>query len=452
MNTIDKRQFTILVVDHDESELRCIKNSFSKYNYQLILVDNGEEGLSVLANDKSINLLLLDLEMPDMDSLTVLKKAQEIIPHLKVIIQTGHGGVHDAVKAIRMGASDFLEKNVSPELLQNRVGLIYENWLLNRKKWQGVERRGFAFKFDKFVGESPSIRKLKDLIVRVAATDTTVLIQGESGTGKELVAQALHSHSPRRAAPFVIVDCASICENVIESELFGHEKGAFTGAETTTKGLVRSANQGTIFFDEIGELSLGFQAKLLRVIQEQTIRPVGSTKNYKVDIRIIAATHRNILEEINEKQFRQDLYYRLSTVTLIVPPLHEHSDDIPLLTNHILNQNQDDNATISMTDQAQVLLNEYEWPGNVRELENVLRSALVFADEGKIKPEDLPPFIGNVDLVEETAIPKTGTLASYELVAIKNALAEAGNNRRKAARILDIAEATLYRKIKQYEL
>ncbi|MGL1933098.1 MAG: sigma-54 dependent transcriptional regulator [Desulfotalea sp.] len=452
MNTTNRRQFTILVVDDEQSELLCIKRFFSKHNYQLILTDTGEEGLSILAKDDSINLLLLDLRMPDMDGLTILKKAKEIAPNLKVIIQTGHGGINDAVKAIRMGASDFLEKKGSPKLLQNRVGLIYDNWLLNQKKWKGEERREYTFDYDKFVGESPPIRKLKDLIVRVAATDTTVLIQGESGTGKELVAQALHYHSPRREAPFVIVDCASICENVIESELFGHEKGAFTGAEKATKGLVRAANQGTIFFDEIGELSLGFQAKLLRVIQEQTIRPVGSTKNYTVDIRIIAATHRNMLEEMSDKQFRQDLYYRLSTVTLTAPPLNERGDDIPLLTTHILNQNQNEDTTTYVTDKAQFLLNNYAWPGNVRELENVLRGALVFADEGKIKPEDLPPSIGDLDLIEDTPELKIGTLASYELTAIKNALAETGNNRRKAARILDIAEATLYRKIKQYAL
>lgn len=444
-------QFTILVVDDDRSVLKATERFFRRYNYQFVLAENGEEGLAILSSNESIDLLLLDLKMPGMDGLTVLKKAKVLVPDLKVIIQTGHGGVKEAVEAISYGASDFLEKGGSPELLRKRVGQIYENWLESQKKWNGAERRDYVFSFDKLVGESPPIRKLKDLIVRVAATDTTVLIQGESGTGKELVAQALHYHSKRRAAPFVVVDCASISEAVIESELFGHEKGAFTGAETTTLGLVASANRGTLFLDEIGELSLGVQAKLLRVIQEQTIRPVGSTKNRKVDIKIIAATHRNLLDEVSDKQFRKDLYYRLSTVTLTVPPLKERGDDISLLTDYILDQNREADSTITITDQAQLLLNKYEWPGNVRELENVLRGALVFADEATIKPEDLPPLIGHV-IPEEEAVSKTGTLASYELEAIKNALAEAGNNRRKAAQILDIAEATLYRKIKQYAL
>jgi DNA-binding NtrC family response regulator len=446
----DKKQFTILVVDDEQSILNSIQRFFKKDNYRVILADSGEEGLAILAKN-SVDLLLLDLKMPGMDGLTVLKKAKDLLPELKVIIQTGHGGVSEAVEAIRNGASDFLEKGGSPELLRNRVGLIYENWLLSQKEWDGKERRGYVFDFDKLVGESPPILKLKDLIVRVADTDTTVLIQGESGTGKELVAQALHHHSKRREAPFVVVDCASISETVIESELFGHEKGAFTGAETATQGLVRTANKGTLFLDEIGELSLSVQAKLLRLIQEQTVRPVGSTKNQQVDIRIIAATHRKLLDEMIGKTFRQDLYYRLSTVTLTVPPLRERRGDIGLLNNHILRQRQGVKTEASITDQAQLLLNQYEWPGNVRELENVLLGALVFAKDGIITPEDLPPPIGTHLPVEKTTL-KAGTLASYELEAIKNALVEAKANRRTAANILDISEATLYRKIKEYGL
>lgn len=446
----DKKQFTILVVDDEQSILNSIQRFFKKDNYRVILADSGEEGLAILAKN-SVDLLLLDLKMPGMDGLTVLKKAKDLLPELKVIIQTGHGGVSEAVEAIRNGASDFLEKGGSPELLRNRVGLIYENWLLSQKEWDGKERRGYVFDCDKLVGESPPILKLKDLIVRVADTDTTVLIQGESGTGKELVAQALHHHSKRREAPFVVVDCASINETVIESELFGHEKGAFTGAETATQGLVRTANKGTLFLDEIGELSLSVQAKLLRLIQEQTVRPVGSTKNQQVDIRIIAATHRKLLDEMIGKTFRQDLYYRLSTVTLTVPPLRERRGDIGLLSNHILRQRQGVKTEASITDQVQLLLNQYDWPGNVRELENVLLGALVFAKDGIITPEDLPPPIGTHLPVEKTTL-KAGTLASYELEAIKNALVEAKANRRTAANILDISEATLYRKIKEYSL
>jgi transcriptional regulator with PAS, ATPase and Fis domain len=309
-----------------------------------------------------------------------------------------------------------------------------------------------VFDFPRLIGESTAIMKLKDMIVRVAPTETTVLVQGESGTGKELVAQAIHHHSSRRDRPYVVVDCAAISESVIESELFGHEKGAFTGAETSTGGLVRAADTGTLFLDEIGELSLSVQAKLLRIIQERTVRPVGSTKNHQVDIRIIAATNRNLLEEVAEKRFRQDLFYRLSTVTLNVPPLRERDEDIMLLSGKILEYyRKAEKPAATVMAKAQQLLQRYEWPGNVRELENVLRGALVFADEGKINVMDLPPTI-SAQAASGESIVKSGTLASYEFEAIRNALAETGNNRSQAAKILDIAEATLYRKIKNYGL
>jgi len=425
--------FTILVVDDEQTILDLVTRFFSKHPYHVITADSGERGLKIL-EEKRVDLLLLDLRMPGMDGLAVLKKAKEMDPDLKVIIQTGYGGVNEAVEAIKNGASDYLEKGGSLYLMGSRVELIFKSWEKKRKRWDGVDRREYQFNFDKMVGESMPMTRLKDLIVRVAATDTTV------------------NHSERRGGPFVVVDCASISETVIESELFGHEKGAFTGADTTTLGLVRSANKGTLFLDEIGELSLSVQAKLLRVIQEQTIRPVGSIKNYDVDLRIIAATHRNLLDEIEDNQFRQDLYYRLSTVTLTVPPLRERGSDISLLSNHIVEQNSPDETPIEISEQARMQLTKYEWPGNVRELENVLRGALVFANDGVITPEDLSPPIGECVPVETDTSVKPGTLASYELEAIRNALTEAENNRRKAAAILDISETTLYRKIKQYNL
>jgi DNA-binding NtrC family response regulator len=446
----DATSFTLLVVDDEQSVLQSLKRFFAKSGFQVLLANNGQKGLELLSLHR-IDLLLLDLKMPGMDGITVLREAKKMCPALKVIIQTGHGGVNEAVEAVKNGASDFLVKGDSPEILRTRVGLIHEQWQL-RLENKVLRGESNSFDFDKLIGASSAMTKLKEMIVRVAPTETTVLIQGESGTGKELVAQALHHHSQRRNRPYIVVDCSTISETVIESELFGHEKGAFTGADTSTGGLVRAADTGTLFLDEIGELSLGVQAKLLRIIQERTVRPVGSTKNHQVDIRIIAATNRNLLEEVAEKRFRQDLYYRLSTVTLTVPPLREREGDIALLTTRILDYYHKTDAPVtSVTDKTQQLLDRYDWPGNVRELDNVLRGALVFADEGKITPRDLPPSIGAQVTSEETNV-KNGTLASYELEAIKNALVEAGNNRSQAARILDIAEATLYRKIKNYGL
>ncbi len=446
----DATSFTLLVVDDEQSVLQSLKRFFAKSGFQVLLANNGQKGLELLSLHH-IDLLLLDLVMPGMDGLTVLREAKKMSPALKVIIQTGHGGINEAVEAVKNGASDFLVKGDSPEILRTRVGLIHEQWQL-RMDNKVLRGESNIFDFDKLTGASSAMTKLKEMIVRVAPTETTVLIQGESGTGKELVAQALHHHSQRRNRPYIVVDCATISETVIESELFGHEKGAFTGADTSTGGLVRAADTGTLFFDEIGELSPGVQAKLLRIIQERTVRPVGSTKNHQVDIRIIAATNRNLLEEAAEKRFRQDLYYRLSTVTLTVPPLREREGDIAQLTTKILDYYHKAEAPVpSVTDRTQQLLDRYDWPGNVRELENVLRGALVFADEGKITPRDLPPAVGVQGSSEEAKV-KNGSLAAYELAAIKNALAEAGNNRSQAAKILDIAEATLYRKIKNYRL
>jgi len=446
----DATSFTLLVVDDEQSVLQSLKRFFAKSGFQVLLANNGQKGLDLLSLHH-VDLLLLDLVMPGMDGLTVLREAKKMSPALKVIIQTGHGGINEAVEAVKNGASDFLVKGDSPEILRTRVGLIHEQWQL-RMDNKVLRGESNIFDFDKLIGASSAMTKLKEMIVRVAPTETTVLIQGKSGTGKELVAQALHHHSQRRNRPYIVVDCSTINETVIESELFGHEKGAFTGADTSTGGLVRAADTGTLFLDEIGELSLSVQSKLLRIIQERTVRPVGSTKNHQVDIRIIAATNRNLLEEAAEKRFRQDLYYRLSTVTLTVPPLREREGDIAQLTTKILDYYHKEDAPVPfVTDKTQQLLDRYDWPGNVRELENVLRGALVFADEGKITPRDLPPSVGVQVSSEETNV-KNGTLASYELAAIKNALAVARNNRSQAAKILDIAEATLYRKIKNFGL
>jgi DNA-binding NtrC family response regulator len=412
---------------------------------------SGEEALERLASSP-VDLLVIALELSGMTGFSVLKKVRERYPELKIIIQTKEGGVEEAVEAIKHGASDFLEKGNSHEILGKRVGQMYDAWLQEQKKNTPKNADRNWFSLELMIGESSGMIKLKDQIVRVAPTDTTVLIQGESGTGKELIARAVHHYSSRSDQPFVAVDCASISENVVESELFGHAKGAFTWADANALGLIRSADKGTLFLDEIGELSLGVQAKFLRTIQERIVRPVGSTKNYAVDIRIVAATNRNLQDEISEGRFRQDLYYRLSQVTLVSPPLRERAGDIALLVRHILSQpveGVDRNITLSAG--ALGMITRYDWPGNVRELENVLRGAMVFARDTCIHRADLMPSLGfDQDVAGKTIA--DGTLASYELEAIRNALTQAGQNRRKAAEILDISEATLYRKIKIYNL
>jgi len=307
------------------------------------------------------------------------------------------------------------------------------------------------------VGNSSPMMELKKLIVRVGPTDASILIQGETGTGKELVAKAIYQHSLRKNKPFVVVDCASVSPTIIESELFGHIKGSFTGALESNTGLIRSAEGGTLFFDEIGELDPVIQAKLLRVLQEREVRPLGSTKSYPVDVRILAATNRNLRIEVEQGRFREDLFYRIQVVTVEVPPLRTRKADIALLAEYILKQNGSiEHEGGNIAPETLTILTEYNWPGNVRELENVLICVVALGKNGLLLPEDLPPLYRtdrsafNIKINNEVS--ESGSLADYEKNALINALNSFGGNRRKAAEKLNIGEATLYRKIKKYEI
>ncbi len=303
------------------------------------------------------------------------------------------------------------------------------------------------------MGNSTPILNLKQLIVQIGQTDESVLIQAETGTGKELVANAIHHHSRRSENNFVPVDCAAIGETVIESEFFGHVKGAFTGAHVTTLGLIRSAEKGTLFLDEVGELSIGVQTKLLRVIQEREVRPVGSTKNHPVDIRIVAATKRDLTEEVSMGNFREDLFYRLDVVNMKIPPLRDRKEDIPLLAAHFIEYLSNDFTRVKeVSQEALMCMERYSWPGNVRELENVIRRAMALVKTDIILSEHLPASIYAPpgDIPQTLDLTSSDSLAAYEIVAIQNALTKSGHKRKKAAEILGIGEATLYRKLKKY--
>lgn len=447
-----QRPFSLLLVDDESLVLSSLKRIFFEYDYALHTALNGAEALSVL-QAQSVDAAVIDLKMPGMDGLALLREIRKKYPAVMCLILTGHGGVREAVEAIKLGAMDFLEKPCNPNDLCMRIDQVRQVW-----EWGGaggrVPRGGSGFAFQSLLGCCDAMAKLRASITQVAVTDANVLITGETGTGKELVARAIHHHSSRAPYPFVTVDCAALTETVIESELFGHAKGAFTGAHAAHPGLIASANGGTLFFDEMGEFPFVLQPKLLRVLQEREVRPVGSVRSHPVDVRFVCATHRDLEQEIAERQFRQDLYYRINVFGIQVPPLRERTEDIPLLAEHFLARYASESTVArSFSPRAMECLQSYPWPGNVRELENVVQRALVLAHEPAIVPSDLPPRIGSLPTSSESACscPSSGgSIFELERMAILQALRVSGNNRKKAAQALGIGEATLYRKIKRY--
>lgn len=446
-------RFKLLVVDDNRDIHRLIQRYFEKSSYDLLFADNGQQALDMLSGTP-VDLMLLDLKMPGMDGLSVLEAAMEIQPALKVIMLTAHGGVREAVSAIKLGALDFFEKSIDTEILFNKVKQMYDMWRLELENQRLRNDLVSRFTFRDMLGQSHRMVELMDMIARIAPTDTSVLIQGESGTGKELIARAIHHHSQRAGAPFIPVDCAAMNETVVESELFGHTKGAFTGADKSTLGLFRTADTGTLFLDEVGELSLSMQAKLLRSIQERAVRPVGSPKATPVDIRILSASNKNLMEAVSVGSFRLDLYYRLSGITLEAPPLRQRDGDIAVLANHLIDRfSLEEGFDIKrFSSRALAALKNYHWPGNVRELENVVRRALVLTSGDTIDLEDLHNQLPCADRQTDNPAGVAISLPDHQAQIIRKTLEMTSGNRRETAKILKISEATLYRKIKQYNL
>ncbi len=451
---MSQRLFTILFVDDDPAIISSLKRVFFEDDYCLLSAGGGEAALAVMAKQR-VDAALLDLKMPGMDGYALLQQISEKFPQTKVIMLTGHGGVEDVVKAMQAGAQDFLEKPFCQEVLRNRVAQLYQIWFLEEENRRLSEENDPHFSFSPLLGNSFLMAKLKEMIVQIAPGEASVLIQGETGSGKELVAQALHYHSERSANPFVAVDCGALSETVIESELFGHLKGAFTGAHNERVGLFRAAHQGSLFLDEVGELSLAMQVKLLRTLQERLVRPLGGQKSIPIDVRIVAATNRDLRAEVVAGRFREDLYYRLQVFTLEVPALRQRLADIPLLAHSFINFFATERTSVSEVSAAALSAMEaYPWPGNVRELENVIRRAVILGLEAEIKPQDLPPHIA--DMITSRQPPaddlSCDSLAAHEKRAICNALEKACGNRRRAAAILGVGEATLYRKLNKYRI
>jgi DNA-binding NtrC family response regulator len=453
MDSVEKPQFSLMLVDDEPAILSALKRIFRKAPYKIHTAENGHSALDLLQEFR-IDAALVDLKMPEMSGLELLEQIRKQWPWVQVVILTGFGGVKEAVEAIQLGATDFLQKPFEAETIETRMNQIYHIWSLEQENQRLREKVQFQFGYDQLIGNSTAMLKLKKMIMQVAGSDASVLIQGETGTGKELVARAIHQHSPRNSHPFIPVDCASISETVMGSELFGHVKGAFTGAHESTKGLIRSADKGTLFLDEVGELPLAMQGKLLRAIQEKEVRPVGSSQSHQVDVRILAATNRNLEEEVSQGRFRQDLYFRLNVVVLGVPSLVARLDDIPLLTRFFIQQFATPVSTVNyLSNEALICMNAYDWPGNVRELENVIRRAVAMGQAKAIMPYDLPENMYNGQPMNAGSDElNKDSLAAYELAAIRNALIKSDGHRKKAARILGIGEATLYRKLSKYQI
>ena len=449
---------TILVVDDEKNIRTALAGILEDEGYRPIFAKDGLEALD-MAKKENPDLVLLDIWMPRLDGLEALQALREFHPRLTVVMMSGHGTIETAVKSTKLGAYDFIEKPLSLE----KVLVTVKNGLdVGRLKAENDTLRTVAFKGHDMVGKTPAILQLQEQVRRVAATNASVLITGENGTGKELVARAIHHWSPRKEKPFVEINCAAIPEELIESELFGHEKGAFTGAVAQKKGKFDLADGGTIFLDEIGDMSLKTQAKVLRILQERTFERVGGTKTIEVDVRIVAATNKDLPGEIRTGNFREDLFYRLNVVPFTVPPLRERRDDIPLLVEHFLAifAKREGQERKRMLPETVEILKGYDWPGNVRELRNIIERLVIMTPGKVITPDQVPDSIGSPTASREGHGHHPGgalemnslreAREEFEREFIIQKLEENGWNISRTAEAIELERSNLYRKMKSY--
>lgn len=441
--------FTILTIDDEENIRNGLADNFELEGYNVEKAANGKEGLAKIEKG-GIDLVITDLRMDGIPGEEVVRRVTTEHPGIPIIVLTGHGSIEDATAAIKAGAYDFLTKPLDLDHLNH----IVKNALKGREQQKIITELQEKIKNggnsdSDMIGKSAELNKVKELISKAAPSKANVLITGESGVGKELVAKSIHEQSPRKDKPFVIVHCAALSETLLESELFGYEKGAFTGADTQHKGRFEVADGGTIFLDEIGEINQATQIKLLRVIQEKSFERVGGTQSIKVDVRIVAATNRNLEEEVHAGHFREDLFYRLNVVRIPMPPLRERKDDIPLLLHAFLREfNIENEKNITGFDnRAKSAILKYSWPGNIRELKNCVESAVVMCTGDEIKIEDLPASVREKGEEKSITIPIGMTLDEAEMVIIQENLAACNGNKSKCAEILGIGRKTLHRKL-----
>ncbi|MBP3710005.1 MAG: sigma-54-dependent Fis family transcriptional regulator [Treponema sp.] len=444
-------KFTILVIDDEKNIREGLGTAFELEGYEVRLASSGREGLDFIAKG-DIDLVITDLRMDGVSGEEVLRHVTSEMPGIPVIVLTGHGSIDAAVDAMRQGAYDFLTKPLNLDRLSIIVKRALASRELSLQHKQLKKEVAEIHKFDNMVGKSGEMQKVFTLIKKVAPTKASVLITGESGVGKELVANAIHTLSPRSSHEMIKVHCAALSETLLESELFGHEKGAYTGADKMQKGRFELAHESTIFLDEIGEINQSVQIKLLRVLQDHKFERVGGEKTIDVDVRVIAATNRDMEKEVKEGRFREDLYYRLNVVPIEVPPLRERRDDIPLLLNSFLKEYaEENNKAISGIDaRARSALYKYDWPGNIRQLRNAVESAVVMCGGTEITLDDLPPSISGVKDAGSITIPVGITLDEAEKAIIRENLAANKGNKSKTADVLGIGRKTLHRKLEEY--
>ena len=444
----------ILVVDDEESHRIMLRAVLKEEGYEVSEASDGTEAVKAVG-EGPFDLILLDIRMKTMDGIEALGEIRKISPLVPVLIMTAYASVKTAVEALKAGAFEYLTKPLDIDELKILIEKALEVYHLRAENIVLKERLGDRFNFSKIIGRCPKMEEVFDTLSLVAPTDATVLILGESGTGKELVANSIHHNSPRASQPFIKVSCAALPETLLEGELFGHEKGAFTGAIARREGRFQLAHRGTIFLDEVGEMSVTTQTKLLRVLQEKEFEPLGSARTVKADVRVIAASNKDLEREVKEGRFREDLFYRLNVVPVSLPPLRERKEDIPALAAHFFAFYRDKNRKElrDISGKAMDLLIRYDWPGNIRELENCMERAVILARGEIIAPADLPGPIQALSKDREIQglnLPSGISLQEVEKSLILKTLDDTGGNRSRAAEILGINRRTLQNKLKEY--
>lgn len=442
----------VLIVDDEKNTREGLKKGLLHNKFRILIAEDGKKALR-LFNEERIDVMLADLKMPGLSGVELMQKVKQISPDTITVILTAYGSIETAVNAMRQGAYDFITKPVNLDELDMLIKRALSTRKIEQENVVLKEQLNKRYGFENIIGNTPEMERIFEIIRQVAPTKATVLIAGESGTGKELIAHAVHSHSKRADNSFVDVHCASLAENLLESELFGHEKGAFTGAVQSKPGRFELADKGTLFLDEVSEMNLATQVKLLRVLETQKFQRVGGIKNIKVDVRLIAATNADLVEKIEESKFRTDLYHRLKVVPINVPPLRERREDIPLLIGNFLKEfNKEHKKHIKnvQTEALQKMI-DYSWPGNIRELRNLIESIVILSKKEEITVNDLPDYIRE-GFTPNMILRDAGKIEDAEKALIAGTLRKTDNNKTQAAQRLGISRRTLHRKLKEYRI